>query len=83
MTDAIGAGTGALILGASPFSHPLVRIRLSLLASPDKGRAWNDEPDLWWIIASHRMRGPTVFDSGATFGYRVASLVRPGHLTGC
>lgn len=66
MTNAIGGGTGALILGASPFNHPIVRLRLNSLGSP---RTWNDEPDLCWMIAIHQMCGPTIFDSGATFGY--------------
>jgi hypothetical protein len=69
MTDAIGGGTGALILGASPFDHPIVRIRLSPLGSSELAQTWNDEPDLCWMISTRRMCGPTVFDSGATFGY--------------
>lgn len=69
MTNAVGGGTGALILGASPFDHPLVRIRLNSLASSDVAQTWNDLPDLCWMIASHRLCGPTIFDSGATFGY--------------
>lgn len=69
MTNAVGGGTGALTLGSSPFDHPLVRIQLSSLGPPRSAKIWNDEPDLCWMIANHRMCGPTVFDSGATFGY--------------
>jgi len=69
MTNAVGDGTGALTLGPSPFDRPLVRIQLSPLGPPQPAKIWNDEPDLCWMIANHRMCGPTVFDSGATFGY--------------
>jgi hypothetical protein len=69
MTNAVGGGAGALTLGPSPFDHPIARIQLSSLASQQSANAWNDEPDLCWMIATHRMCGPTLFDSGATFGY--------------
>lgn len=69
MTSAIGPGTGALILGASPFSHPLARIQLDSIGSPQAAPAWNDEPDLCWTITNNQMCGPTILDSGSTFAY--------------